>query len=86
MRQIHGCDLNQIDLSVCDRQVVKHGLKTRTQPTASFTLVVFTHHIIYTHTRLPTRTNPFVCLFVCCLFVGIDPEKPYFASCLEGSK
>jgi len=24
--------------------------------------------------------------FVCLLFVGIKPEKPYFTSCLKGSK
>ena len=46
-RQIHGCDLDQIDLSVCNGRAVKHGLKTRTQPTASFTPVVFAHHNVW---------------------------------------
>ena len=64
-RQIHGCDLDQIDLTVGDGRAVKHGLKTRTQLTASFTQVVFAHHNIYTHTRLPTRTNPQACIFTC---------------------
>ena len=68
VRQIHGCDLDQIDLSVCDGRAVKHGLKTRTQPTTSFTLVVFAHHIIYTHTRLSTRTNPPACIFTCAAY------------------
>ena len=67
VRQIHNCDLDQIDLSVCDRRAVKHGLKTRTYPTASFTPVVFAHHIIYTHTLAHTHKPTSMHLYMRCI-------------------
>ena len=63
--QMHGYDLNHIDLSVCDGRAVKHGFQTRTQPSARFTQVVLAHT---SHTRtqcLPTRTNTHACIFTC---------------------
>ena len=63
--QMHGYDLDHIDLGVCDKRTVKHGFKICTQPTASFNLVVLTQHLMHTHTRLPTLANTHAYIFTC---------------------
>ena len=42
-RQIHGYDLDHIDLGVSDGRAVKYEFKTRNQPSPSFTQVVLIH-------------------------------------------
>ena len=49
--QLHGYNLNHIDFGVCDRRVVKHWVKSCTQPTESFTPGIFAQNLTYSHTR-----------------------------------
>ena len=69
--QMHGYDNDHANSSVCEGSAVKHGFKTRIQPTVSLTPGVFapnpTNIYTYTSTCIHTHQHMHTCCMLCCV-------------------